>query len=152
MAPISWRPELLFLLALAGFLGCLHHALRSDRPLFIAPSNPGYGNLVEVSLEELTTAMGAPKTVLLDARPPESFRKGTIPGSLSLPLHSTLDETALAPLRQADRVIVFCSSKHCNASRELAVELLARGLTQVRVYPGGTAEWKTQGKLVLPRP
>lgn len=139
------RPDLAFLLALAGFLACLHHALRADRPLFLAPRNPGYASLGRVTAEQVRLALGQPGVVLVDARPASAFARGTIATSYSLPLHGRIEESALQTLRSARRVIVFCSSATCNASKELGVSLLQRGVKVVEVYPGGFEQWQRLG-------
>jgi rhodanese-related sulfurtransferase len=144
----SLRPllsDLAFLLVLAAFLGCLHHALRSDRPLFTAPRNPGYASLLSIAAPELRALLGTPGVVLLDARTETAFAKGTIPTSLSLPLHSEIEEDLLRTVQQASRVIVFCSDHNCNASKELGVILKERGAASVEVYPGGYEEWVRLG-------
>jgi rhodanese-related sulfurtransferase len=137
--------DALFLILLSVALGLLHHAARSDRPLFVPPPNPAYGRLPVLSAAQLRQVMEKPGVVLVDARPEASFRAGTIPGSRSLPLHAGLDQSALEPLRKARLVVVFCSNVHCNASKQLAVKLQARGISGPRVYPGGFVEWKRLG-------
>lgn len=83
--------------------------------------------------------------VLVDARPETVFQQGSIPGSLSLPLHHSMDEGVLDRLRRAERVVVFCSSVHCSASKEQALALRSRGIEAVLVYAGGMEEWKRLG-------
>jgi rhodanese-related sulfurtransferase len=141
----SWLADLLFLVALAAFLGCVHHALRADRPLFTAPRNPGYAALLTVSAVEIRSGLGQSGTVLVDARPEENFRQGTIPTSVSLPLHAKIEDRVLQTLLAADRVIAFCSNIHCNASKELGVILKSRGVDRVYVFPGGMDEWRQAG-------
>ena len=134
-----------FLLALSAFLGCLHHALRADRPIFAAPRNPGYAALGAISASELHSLLGQPGVVLIDARPEKVYRQGTIPGSLSLPLHYAVEGGTLSILKSARRVIVFCSNMHCNASKEQGVALGTRGIERITIYEGGVEEWKRLG-------
>lgn len=137
--------DAIFLLALSAFLGCLHHALRADRPIFAAPRNPGYAALGAISAPEVRSLLGQPGVVLVDARPEKLYHHGTIPGSLSLPLHYAIDDRTLATLQSARRVIVFCSNMHCNASKEQGVALGIRGIEKIEVYEGGVEEWKSLG-------
>lgn len=137
--------DLAFLLALSAFLGCLHHALRADRPLFAAPRNPGYASLSLISAPALRQLLGQPGVVLVDARSEGVFRKETIPTSLSLPLHYAIDDAAMATLRGARRVIVFCGSAKCGASKEQALVFRSLGLQSVEVFEGGLEEWKRLG-------
>ena len=141
-------PDLVFLLALAAFLGCLHHALRADRPFFTAPRNPGYAALLSVSLAEVHSGLGQSGTVLVDARPAEAFAKGTIPSSISLPLHTQIEPALLEKLQSARRVVIFCSNEHCNASKELGVILNQRGVERVFVFAGGMEQWRNAGYAV----
>lgn len=141
----SLPSDLCLLIALACFLGCVHHALRADRPLFAAPRNPGYADLVSISAVEVHSQLGKPGTILVDARPENAFQKGTIPTSLSLPLHSRIDDSQIEALLGAPTVVVFCSDIRCNASKEMAVALKSRGVVQVKVFPGGIQEWKQAG-------
>ncbi len=148
----TWRlfTELALLFALALFLGCLHHALRADRPLFVPPHNPAASDLPMVTAREVRDSLGSPEVVLVDARPGEAFSRETLPGSVSLPLHANWDETLIDRLRKVGFVVVFCSDAHCYTSREVALALRARGLTGVKVFPGGVKEWKGLGFPMAP--
>ena len=132
------------LLALSVFLGCLHHAWRGQRPFFIPPTDPEAAQLSTIEADVLKRALGSGRFVLVDARPREAYLKGTIPGSLSLPLHSNWDSATLEKLKSSSTV-VFCSDEACQASRVVALGLKARGVTSVGVFPGGIASWKARG-------
>lgn len=145
-----WRAPLALLVACAALLACAHHAVRADRPLFAAPRNPGYSQLSLVDLDTVSRTLEGARTFLLDARPAGAYRRGTLPGALSVPLHSALEEELLAGLRTADRIIIFCGGPSCNASKELAVILRARGLEQTSVFVGGVEEWRNSGRPLAP--
>lgn len=150
----SARPATLqaipFLLALSAFLGCLHHAVAADRPLFAAPRNPAYERLELLSLQQTRAAWSRPGAIFIDVRPREAYLKATLPRAVSLPLHTAMDETTLALLTSASEVVLFCSSRLCNASKEAAVALQERGLLSVKVFPGGLQEWKEAGYETAP--
>lgn len=133
------------LLAAAVFLGCLHHGLRGERPFFIPPVNPEAAQLETVDAHEIKADPSASSLVMVDARPREAYLKETIPGSLSLPLHANWEESTLEKLRTSSNVVVFCSDERCQASREVALALKARGVTRIKVYPGGIKSWKNFG-------
>lgn len=137
--------RLLFLGLLSGSLACLHHAVRSERPLFTAPRNPGYEQLVSLSLEQMRSRSAEPGVLLVDARSQAAFSRESLPGALSLPLHTRIDEPTLARLKASPEVIVFCSSRQCRSSHELAVVLKRRGVLQVQLFPGGMEEWTEAG-------
>lgn len=99
---------------------------------------------------EVRGVLGSPEVALVDARPEEAFFKETIPGSVSLPLHANWDGDLLDRVREADLVVVFCSDARCYTSREVALALQARGLTAVKVFPGGVTEWKGLGLPLAP--
>lgn len=141
----SLLADLAFLLALSACLACLHHALRGHRPLFAAPRNPGYSTLTSISAAKVRESLGKPSMVLVDARPETVFREGTIPGSLSLPLHHNLEGEVIDRLENAEQVVVFCSSAQCSASKEQALALRSRGIDAVLVYEGGMEEWRRLG-------
>lgn len=145
IVPSSLLRELAFLLALSATLGCLHHALRANRPFFIPPSNPAAASLPIVTAREVRDSLGSPQVALVDARPSEAFAKETIPNSLSLPLHSNWEEETLERLRKTPYVVVFCSDERCQVSREVALSLQARGVSGVKVFPGGMKAWKEMG-------
>ncbi len=141
--------DLVFLMTLSAALGCLHHALRADRPFFIPPSNPAAAALPVVTAREVRDSLGSPQVALVDARPIEAFAKETIPNSLSLPLHSNWEEETLERLRKTPYVVVFCSDERCQVSREVALSLQARGVSGVKVFPGGMKVWKDMGFPVI---
>lgn len=139
-----------FLLALSAFVGCLHHAVIAERPLFAAPRNPAYERLELLTLGEARAAWSRPGAVFVDVRPRQAYLKATLPGAVSLPLHTALDDTTVALLASASEVVLFCSSRLCNASKESAVTLQERGLLSVTVFPGGLLEWKQAGYETAP--
>ena len=85
-------------------------------------------------------------TIWVDARPDEEFARDHVPGALSLneDRWNELIGPFLATWTPDKKVIVYCSSQSCNASREVARRL--RNQTQppiqnVFVLEGGWEEW-----------
>lgn len=79
--------------------------------------------------------------VLLEILPEEEYRKGHLPGALSVPPDRVAE---LVPDLVRDRdaeVVVYCSHSECMASRRAAQELEALGYTNVRAYEGGKRDW-----------
>lgn len=97
----------------------------------------------EVKLEE---ALGWGEALLwIDARPTEQFQEAHIPGALSLNEDSwnELLPAALAAWSPGKRVVVYCSSRSCAASHEVARRLRAEaGLQDVFVLHGGWEKWQ----------
>lgn len=145
IAGSSRLKDVVFLMAVSIALGCLHHAVGSDRPLFVPPSNPQAAAVPSVTALEVEKLLGSPGAILVDARPAAAHARSTIVGSLSLPLHSNWDEADLERLRQASDVIVFCADERCQLSRTVALALRDRGVTGVRVFSGGMKTWTDLG-------
>lgn len=84
--------------------------------------------------------------VFVDARMPDEFIAGHIPGAFNLPyddLESHLD--VLNYLPDDSPVITYCDGSECALSLELADELTAMGFGQVRVFFGGWEQWIEAG-------
>jgi rhodanese-related sulfurtransferase len=84
--------------------------------------------------------------VFVDARIPDEFVAGHIPGAFNLPyddLGSHLD--VLNYLPDDSLVITYCDGSECALSLELADELTAMGFGQVRVFFGGWEQWVEAG-------
>lgn len=86
------------------------------------------------------------EAVFVDARMPDEFAAGHIPGAMNLPydeLESHLD--VLNYLPDGGLVITYCDGSECELSLELADELTAMGFGQVRVFFGGWEQWFEAG-------
>jgi rhodanese-related sulfurtransferase len=83
--------------------------------------------------------------VLLEILPEEDYRKGHLPGALSVPPDRVAE---LVPDLVRDReaeIVVYCDHSECMASRRAAQELEALGYTNVRAYEGGKRDWIDHG-------
>jgi rhodanese-related sulfurtransferase len=83
--------------------------------------------------------------VILEIQPEEEYRKGHLPGALSVPLEHVAD---LVPDLVRDRdleVIVYSAHSECNDGKRAARELEALGYTNVRSYDGGKRDWIDHG-------
>lgn len=93
-------------------------------------------------LPDVAAQLGRDDAVVLDVRNEGEWRSGHVPGSLNLPLGS-LDQR-LGEIPRDRPVIVHCQT---GARAAMGASLLrARGFTDVRLFPGGFAEWRTVGK------
>lgn len=87
------------------------------------------------------------EAVIVDARSSETFAKGHIRGSFSLPLDDAerrLPEFSRKVPKDA-MLIIYCNGFGCHDSMELGKKLQQAGYGQVFVYEGGYPEWRDAG-------
>ena len=87
--------------------------------------------------------------IWVDARPQEDYEREHVPGALLLneDRWSELLPAMLATWSADKRVVVYCSTEGCGASREVAHRLRKEaGLTNVFVLEGGWEGWRAQKK------
>jgi rhodanese-related sulfurtransferase len=81
--------------------------------------------------------------IFVDARPPEEFSAGRIPGALNVPENDIPDFypgfKALVP--PSERVIVYCDGQECLASIKVAEYLKSQGYRRVEVFFSGWEQW-----------
>jgi len=83
-------------------------------------------------------------TIWVDARSDEEFAHGHVPGAILLNEDHWNDLVGpfLATWSPDKKVVVYCSSQSCNASREVARRLRVEAqLKNVFVLEGGWEEW-----------
>jgi rhodanese-related sulfurtransferase len=93
-------------------------------------------------------AWGA-NAIWADARPDEEFARDHVPGAISLneDRWNELLPQFLATWSPEKKVVVYCSSQGCNASREVARKLRTEAqLKDVFVLQGGWEEWLKREK------
>ncbi len=129
-------------------------ALLSETP-------PGHPQLL-IETQALAAVLSSSNLRLLDARPPEQYRKGHIAGAISLPAPATDDlaanreglpisiDRAQALFRQAgvnsrSRVVVYDDQANRFAAR-VFYTLEAFGHRQVQVLNGGISKWTREGR------
>jgi len=82
--------------------------------------------------------------IWVDARPDEEFARDHVPGALSLneDRWNELLPQVLAAWSPEKKIVIYCSSQSCNASREVAHRLRNEAqLPNVFVLKGGWEEW-----------
>jgi len=145
--------EALVILAVGVLIGLsIHHQLVLDAfsgrlqpaaPVAVAPAAryPAPVDLAGVR-EELRSG-----TPIVDARVPELYDAGHIPGALSLPL-AELDRNLAAfqgKVPKDQRLITYCNGYGCPDSYDLAMRLLKAGYRNVQVFEGGFPAWRDAG-------
>lgn len=96
---------------------------------------------IDMSPDEVKTALAARQIVLVDVREPTEFAAERIHGALNFPL-SSFDPAALAPL--VHEVVVF----QCGTGKRSGMALdrcRDAGLSFARHLAGGITAWKSRG-------
>ena len=106
------------------------------------------GGLPAVSLKQVKEAYKSGAALLVDARDPEFFERGHIPGAVSFPVR---DFDSVFPrleeqLRAAPRVNTYCDGASCEMSVELTEKLLFAGLEYIEIFTGGIKQWQGAGQ------
>lgn len=87
--------------------------------------------------------------VLVDARTPESYNTGHIPGAISFPLKTMDSSTAERLLSKDSKIVTYCSSFACPTSTKAARKFSELGYDALD-YKGGAKEWQENGnKLII---
>ena len=81
--------------------------------------------------------------IIVDARTPEAYAKGHVPGAVNLPWRQ-IDSTTTSPLSKEKVLVTYCDGVFCNASTKAAAKLSALGF-KVKEMLDGMTGWKTEG-------
>jgi rhodanese-related sulfurtransferase len=111
------------------------------------PQIPVLDRPIQIQLDAVKQLFDGGAVLLVDAREPDEYAAGHIPGALSLPFDEVTSEPErLEKLDSGGRAIVtYCGGGDCELSLSLAWELIYAGQTKVTVYMGGFPEWVEAG-------
>jgi rhodanese-related sulfurtransferase len=111
------------------------------------PEIPDLDRPVQIGLEAVRRLFDADAAVIVDAREPDEYAAGHIPGSLSMPYDEvTAEPERLEALDAGGRaIVVYCGGGTCEVSLSLAFDLIAAGQSRVVVFMGGYPEWTEAG-------
>ncbi len=111
------------------------------------PGDPPFIGIDEAQMEYATS-----KTIFIDARNPEEFNCGTIPGAINIPFEQLPDsnlgtyfDSTLNGVTKNHPLIIFCSGEECDLSTQLARNLQRLGYTSLAIFFGGAREWEKFG-------
>ena len=100
----------------------------------------------DITLQKVHSAFFKGQAVFIDARSREKYRKGHIPGAISVPVNNIQPENIdLQHLDPGQKIIVYCDDPDCLLSMELAAILEHKGFMNVYFFTGGWEEWKEAG-------
>ena len=87
------------------------------------------------------------KPLLINVLPRVSFDKQHIPDSEHVSQYGEdfCEEVRALASGSAQRLVVYCNSKSCNASARAALKLVNAGFTNVFDFEGGVHEWREAG-------
>lgn len=100
------------------------------------------GNLTIIKYEKAKKLFESKGALFLDARGAKLYKKGTILGSLNLPVKEFEKLKNFLPISKDAKLVSFCNGFKCEKSDELAELLLKEGYKNTLVYKGGYPEWK----------
>jgi rhodanese-related sulfurtransferase len=83
-----------------------------------------------------------PGIVVIDARTPEAYARGHVPGAINLP-HRTIDSTTTASFSRDSVFVTYCDGIFCNASTKAAAKLTALGF-KVKEMLDGLDGWSKE--------
>lgn len=81
--------------------------------------------------------------VLLDARSPDLYATGHVPGAVNLP-HAKIVEAKLRDYPANTLFVVYCAGPHCNGAQRAALRLARLG-RPVKLMIGGVTGWCDEG-------
>ncbi|MDF7809051.1 rhodanese-like domain-containing protein [Pontiellaceae bacterium B12219] len=105
---------------------------------------------LSVALQKFQSPEGA--VTFIDARSPEEFAAGHIPGALPAPFQ-TLEEqfpTLGNLIDSGQELVVYCKNRECDDSLMLAIELQAMGAENLTLFVDGFEVWQKYGGAVVP--
>lgn len=101
-----------------------------------------------IAMAQVKELLDAGQAVAVDARSPQQYRDGHLPGAHLLPVEVARKGKPFpldARVGRDATVIVYCNGFSCHDSMEVAKLLIAGGYVSVYVYEGGFPEWRDAG-------
>jgi rhodanese-related sulfurtransferase len=98
-----------------------------------------------ITRDELRTLLDAHAVILVEALSTAAYDAEHLPRAVNVPGELTADLAAQVAPDRAATVVVYCSGPACGRSTVTAAAFARLGYTDVRVYPGGKADWVAAG-------
>ena len=86
---------------------------------------------------------GIQNIIIIDARSPEAYARGHVPGAINLP-YKQIDAITTGSMSKDKVIVAYCAGVHCNASTKAAERLASLGF-QVKMMIDGVDGWKKEG-------
>lgn len=84
-----------------------------------------------------------PGFVLVDARSPDLFARGHVPGAVNMP-HGKIVASRLRDYPQSTLFVTYCAGPHCNGAARAALRFARAGFA-VKLMAGGITGWLDEG-------
>jgi rhodanese-related sulfurtransferase len=110
--------------------------------VFASAASP---QVVDISKNELDSAIASKSAVILDVNGSDSYREGHIPGAIDYLAHKQ-DIAKLLPADKGALIVAYCGDIHCTAYRQAAYAALDLGYTNVRHFAPGIKGWREFGE------
>lgn len=111
------------------------------------PQIPAVNRPVRVEVGVVRQYFDSAAALIVDARSPEEFAEGHIPGAINLPHDLVASDTTLVESIDAGGrpVIAYCGGEGCEVSVAVAEEFCLAGHERVAVFAGGYPRWVEDG-------
>jgi 3-mercaptopyruvate sulfurtransferase SseA len=126
------------------------HPAPLGKPVFAAAELPGAtcsegpGAVARISVEEAKPLCISCTAAFVDARSPGEYAAGHVTNALHVAPGESV-APVLGKLREKGTVIVYDRDRDCSAADQVAAQLRAQGLPDVRVLTGAWPEWLASG-------
>ena len=144
------KTEVLKILGIAVLSAIVFNSFSSNNVEYIY-STVQLEDKTTVTLEEAKELFDAKEVLFLDARPSPIYKRGYIPGAISVPYNSMEKEKLMADIPKDKNLVVYCYSSRCNQANLLNVRIRKLGYKNIVVFEGGIVEW-TKAKYPLEKP
>ncbi len=102
--------------------------------------------MAQVSVQEGAEISKTKSGVFVDANSKETRQKmGIIPGAVLLTSFDAFDSDKELPNKKDEKLVFYCASERCGASKAAAKRAAEAGFTNVAVLPVGIKGWKEAG-------
>ncbi len=109
------------------------------------PEIPEMDRPIQIQLAVAKKFFDAGSGFIIDAREPEDYELGRVPGSINLP-YNTADPAMLESLDTSGQtIIIYCGEAECEVSLSMSWLMLEAGHNKVTYMKGGYVEWKESG-------
>jgi len=111
------------------------------------PAIPDTKEPLEAQYATIKKFWDAHAALFVDARTPEEYKEGHIPGAVNLDFEEVFKDPDLAKKldSKGKPIITYCGGGDCELSKSLASALIDAGHKKVLVFMGGAPGWKEQG-------